>query len=279
MANCILAVRCEHKNQITHLMALCLMVVFSVIVPVTCFAQRDPLSGVNRFPEFRNLSGLAGGGYGVDADGRLSLFGPTALSTPVAHVLGHNHLFLLAEKASLRSSPRLSGGDTNGTLAATYGCTFGRINFAATDMVISASGNQAFNLQAEYIPASNSPLVGSIGVQDIFGGGGSSGRDLPGDRRTSRSFFGVATYRIDTKASPFYVSAGIGTRRFAKGFLSASYQVCKPLRLYAEHDGFGPNYGALIAWNTSRLYPMSQLAIRIGMVQYRYPTLGASLGF
>ena len=63
-----------------------------LLLPLPALTQRrtDPLDGFAQYPQFRNLSGLAGGGYGVDVEGRASLSGPTAFSTPVAYVMGHN---------------------------------------------------------------------------------------------------------------------------------------------------------------------------------------------
>lgn len=242
-------------------------------------AQRDPLAQPDRFPEFRNLSGLAGGGYGVDVDGRPSLSGPVALSTPTAHVLGRDHLYFTTERTSLVNQPELRDSLTNGTLAVTYGHTFNRLNVSVTDMIINALGKQVFNIQAQLIPTPASRWVGSIGVQDfIWGGGGSSGYLIPGDTRSSRSVFGVLTYRLPC-ARHIYVSAGIGTRRFRQGFASASCQILNPLRVYVEHDGFGINAGALASCRFGHGRSSTEFGLRVGVLQQRWITVGSTLGF
>jgi len=242
-------------------------------------ADRDPLGGIERFPEFRNLSGLAGGGYGVDVNGRPSSEGPIALSTPVAHVLGHDHLYFTGERTSLKNKPELSDRFTNGTLCATYGHTFGSVNVAMTDMVINALGKQVFNIQAQLIPDRSTRLAGSIGVQDfIWGGGGSAGHLVPGDTRSSRSLFGVVTYSFPGPLA-LHASAGIGTRRFKQGFASASCQVLAPLRLFVEHDGFGLNAGLLASWRVGHGRLGTEVGLRASLIQQRWISLGGTLGF
>jgi hypothetical protein len=211
------------------------------------------LQGPDHFPEFRGLSGLAGGGFGTDALGRLSLSGPTAYSTPTAYVLGHDRCFLMIDSIAGHRGFVL-GGKGFQTLVGMVGHTVGHLNIAFSDMVLTGQGDQAYNLQIEYVPSPMRLPDGSVrfphaifsaGIQDIGGGGGSAGDRLPGDTRSSRTVFGVVTYRMgDAERSP-YVSAGVGTRRFMKGFVSASYQVLPPVRLWVEYDGFGTNFGAL----------------------------------
>lgn len=86
-------------------------------------AQGDPTIGPGQFPQFRNLSGLSGGGYGVDSQGYSSLSGPTAFSTPIAHVLGRGHFRLELAKASFGLFPNISGRGSNGTAVIAYGQT------------------------------------------------------------------------------------------------------------------------------------------------------------
>src|SRR5437016_12117087 len=108
-------------RNLTSIMAL------AVLLPASAsFAADDPTAGPERFPQFRNLSALAGSGFGADARGFSSLSGPTALSTPVAHVLGHNQFRIAGGKMSFDSSPTLSSGKSNGTFYLMYGATLGR---------------------------------------------------------------------------------------------------------------------------------------------------------
>src|SRR5258708_7812029 len=123
------------------------------VLPHIAIGQTDPTAGPERFPQFRNLSGLAGSGYGVDISGNPSLSGPTALSTPVAHVLGHNHIQISGGKMSFSGSPELSSSNSNGTAFAAFGASFGHVNLAGSVMFLSDLGDNVFNLQAQYVPA------------------------------------------------------------------------------------------------------------------------------
>lgn len=260
------------------------------IVRVTAFAlllarpdgvsgQSDPLAGFDRYPGFRNLTGMAGSMYGVDSQGWRSLSGPTALSTPVAHVLGRGQFQLGAGRMSFDSTPRpFDSGRTNGTVFLTAGATIGRVNAAATAMLLSEELDQAFHYQFQYVPDENANLVFSVGVMDLRGHGGAAGSHIPGDGRSARSFFGVATHRIDGLPNPLYVSAGLGTRRYGNGFGSLSYQVAQPVRLWFEHDGFGFNYGALLSARTSSRHRAPELNALIGIVAGRYLMVGAGIG-
>lgn len=244
-------------------------------IPPHAEAQRG---GRNRFPQFRNLSGLAGSGYGVGADGYSSLSGPTAFSTPVAHVIGRSQWRIgFGGTNSVSASRPLLG--VNGTAVITYGHTIGRYNVALTDMVLSSGGDQAFHLQAQYIPSPEIPWVVSVGVQDAGGGGGSAGTDVPGDSDSSRSLFGVATLRLDTDAGPLYLSAGIGTRRFMHPFVSASYQVARPLRLWAERDGFAWNVGALWTYRQGSGPRVVEGNLLVGLMEGGNFAVAVGIGF
>lgn len=230
------------------------------------------------FPQFRSLSGLAGGGYGLDSEGYASLSGATAFSTPVAHVLGHNQWRVgLARTGDFRSSGLLSR--VNGTSFITFGTTVGRLNIALTDMVLSRHFDQAFHLQVQYILPEETRWAASVGVQDIGGGGGAAGTSVPGDARSSRSYFGVVTYRIDTRQSPIYLSAGIGRRRFQHFFHSASYQVVRPLRVWVEQDGFGWSAGLLLSHRAGEGRRAVEYNALVGFLEGRFLTLAVGIGF
>ena len=181
---------------------------------------------------------------------------------------------------SFSSSPELGSANSNGTAFGTFGATFQRFNVSGTVMFLSDIGDQSINLQAQYIPAAGSKIVGSVGVQDIEGGGGSAGEGFPADDgRSSRSFFGVATYRIDTTRGPIFLSGGIGTRRFKNGFASVSHQIAGPLRFYAEFDGFDFNEGFLLSFKTGQAAHSPILYAGIAMIRSQYMTLTAGIGF
>ncbi len=264
---------------------ICLGVICACLLalPSLARAQNEALTGPEQFPEFRNLSGLSGSGYGVDWQGNPSLAGPVALSTPVAYVLGHNRLRLLGGSMGNSADPatafRSSSG--NSTVFGTYGGTIGPVNIALTDMVINTSKfSQVFNLQLQYVPRTRWAIMPSIGVQDIRGGGGSAGEGIqPADRRTSTSYFITFTHQFATGANPLFVSAGVGSRRFKKGFASASYQVVRPVRAFLEWDGLGNwNEGVLFSWMTAARRPL-ELNAGVAFVRGEYITLFAGIGY
>jgi hypothetical protein len=240
--------------------------------------HKDPFYGANRFPQFRNLSGLAGGGFGTDARGYTLLGGATAYSTPTAYVLGHNQWELGLARTSFTDGPAVFT-NADGTGIAMYGTTWGRFNIAVTDMVLSAQFDQAFHLQAQYISSPTSRWTASLGMQDVGGGGGSSGDGAPDDNRTSRSAFGVTTFRGHLGSQPASLSFGIGTRRFRTGFLSGSVQLARPLRFWAEEDGFGVNFGFLLTLRANDRPHATNVSFLLGMLRNRYFTASATLGF
>ncbi len=235
--------------------------------------------GKNQYPQYRQLSGLAGGGYGLDANGRSSLSGPTAFSTPIAYVLGHDQVRLAVTSESFNSAPAFGVGTSNGKGLVAYGHTFGQVNIMASDVFKSHNLDQAYNLQASLIPLRRQPFGFSVGVQDVLGLGGSAGSGLPTDRFSSQSVFVVSTYRWDTARRPIYISAGIGTRRFAKSFSSASYQFLKPLRGWVEYDGWGFNEGVLLTGRTGHGRAQLEFNGNVGLIRGRFLTLGAGIGF
>src|SRR5271166_4257866 len=86
-------------------------------------AQRNPFIGAGDYPQFRVLSGLAGGSYGVDERGYGSLSGPTAYSTPTAFVLGRDQFEIGIGKTSFSLEPNFDNNHSNGKGIISYGHT------------------------------------------------------------------------------------------------------------------------------------------------------------
>lgn len=256
----------------------CLLLMF-LSFAVAGRAQSDPLLGKNQYPQYRNLSGLAGGGYGLDSQGYGSLSGPTAFSTPIAYVLGHDRIRLGIGALSFNGDPAFGGHRANGTGIITYGHSFGSVNIAFTDFIKSSKFDQAYNLQAGLVPFHDKPLAFSVGVQDVVGNGGSAGEKELTDRFSSQSVFLAATYRLVTTSAPVYFSAGIGTHRFGKAFASTSYRVARPLRLWLEYDGWGFNEGVLLAFRSGRRRTALETNATVGWVRGRYFALSLVFGF
>ena len=244
----------------------------------SCAAQMDPFVGPNRFPEYRNLSGLSGGAYGLDRNGRASLSGPAAFSTPIAHVLGHSQIRLHVATASFNARPELHKDRSNGTLVPSYGHTFGRYNVMITEMLLADPAERATNLQVQIPTATASRLALSAGVQGLFGAAKSHGvfEEL---ERDSRSGFACATYELPTGRQSLFITGGLGTRRFRQGFLSASMRVASPLRIWLEHDGYGLNQGVLFASQRKVGGRIFEWTLSGGYLQGRYFTFATGIGF
>jgi hypothetical protein len=275
-------VEMERKQQSPtyqpYIAALWAMLVCAL--PLRADAQKqDPFLGANQFPQFRNLSGLAGGGYGLDSQGYPSLSGPTAFSTPIAYVLGHDHFWLSTAKASFSGLFSFGNGDSNGSGVISFGHTLGSFNIAFTDFIKSATFDQSYNLQIEYLPKRYSAWAISAGVQDWQGNGGAAGTGVPGDHASSRSIFGVVTYRLGLRPHPLYLSLGVGRHRFGRLFGSMSYQLARPIRVWLEEDGYGINTGLLFA-RRLRLGPgAAEFDTSIGLLRGRYFVLSVGVGF
>ncbi len=248
--------------------------------PLAVQAQRgDPFGGFNSYPQFRNLSGLSGSGYGVDIQGYRSLSGPVAFSTPVAHTLGRGQVQIGGGAMGFDSTLQYQGSKSNGSSYLTLGATAGRLNVAGTFFIKSGSFDQVYNAQIQYIPDEGTKWVFSLGAQDIEGRGGAAGEALPEDQLSSQSFFGVLTYRWDTGRNPIYVSAGFGTRRYGRMFGSISHQVFKPLRVWAEADGYSLNYGVTGAWRLAPGRRGLEVSTTLGMIRGQYLAWSLGVGF
>jgi hypothetical protein len=252
-------------------------------------AQKSPFIGKNEFPQFRQISGLSGGGYGLDADGWGSLDGATAFSTPLGIALGHDQFRIDgADTAfSLNHLPRGISNDPRGTAKAflSYGHSFGELNFAYTYFVKSGEGDSVTNLQVSYSRGRTYDPAVSFGVQDLVGNGGSAGQGIPGDSETSRSFFGALTVPVALNGEPLFLSGGYGSRRFQKGFASASYRFWGPFRGWTEYDGFGINEGLLVGYRSRGLTEDGakqhafEADLLLGFIRGRYPTIGLTVGY
>ncbi len=258
-------------------------------IVAVCSAQ-NPFFGRNEFPQFRQISGLSGGGYGLDLDGWGSLSGATAFSTPLGIALGHDQVRLGADVTQF-SLNHLSGSFSNNRYGSskaffTYGHSFGdELSVAYSYFVKSYRGDASTDLQVSYKPKGQDQVSISAGVQDIVGDGGSAGANIPGDTDTSRSIFGAITTHVPLGNNPLYLTGGWGSRRFDKGFASSSYQIIGPFRLWTEYDGFGFNEGILLAGRVHNTTEEGGPAhgfeanLMLGFIRGRYPTAALTLGF
>ena len=169
--------------------------------------ERDPFFGKNEFPQYRNISGLAGGGYGTDAQGRLSLTGPTAFSTPTAYTLGHDQAYHRHRRHQLsgRSLLRYRSPEQFGRRSR-MGIRSGRSTLPSRTFSKARRSTRPSTCRPVLIPLHKNRLGASLGVQDLLGLGGSAGTALPTDRYSSQSVFFAFTYPLSTGGSTPLVS-------------------------------------------------------------------------
>lgn len=220
-----------------------LAVTLALLAPLA-LAQKD-FQGRDEFPQFRNLGGLPGNMVPVGPDGIPNYFGALSLSTPTAYTLGGWHgiagFGTMSFDSRLRSPEGRDGQTTtNSTAQFMLGSTIRGIgNFSATYMVLSNLGDGAFNFS--FTPANQPEKVKwAIGIQDLRGGGGAAGENIPGDSDSSASLYTVTTFKINEKT---HASIGTGTRRFKGFFGNISTNITPNIKTTLEYDAFNWNVG------------------------------------
>lgn len=260
------------------------LVVASVLA-TTAVAQKD-LNGIGQFPQFRSLSGLPGGGFGVGKDGKPLFDGAFSLSTPIAYSLDGISLGIANLSDSLRprffGTGRGEGGRSNGTAFVMGGTRLGELGtFSGTYMVLSSIGDMCFNFQ--FTPnIRQEKFAVAVGVQDAFNSGGEAGEVLDSViSPNSRSWYGVATFEAQKDV---FVSVGAGGRRFDGPFGNVSFPIAPRLRGMVEYDTFNWNVGVL-----GEVYRFQQrggydpkhtsASAFLGVVRGKYLTWGLNISF
>ena len=250
-------------------------VFLAALVGLTVMASaQSELSGRDQFPQFRGLSALPGGAFALGPDGNPDANGAMSFSTPIGFCLGHYRLSFGASTISKNSSFAAFKGDKgssdgNGTAYLMGGAELGSAGRVTVGfMVLSSFGDNAWNIQFQ--PGQQKgPVWYSVGVQDVFGSGGSSGESSPGDEATSRSFYAVGTGLV---APNTYVSAGWGSRRFSHGFINASTNLGRDFKAVIEHDGFNVNAGLACTLGYDRDDRGRNVTIFLGYTRLKYLT-------
>jgi hypothetical protein len=108
----------------------------------------------------------------------------------------------------------------------------------------------------------------SVGVQDLL----DETRTTPNFYESAQTFYAASTY----ENNGVYLSGGVGTKRFSKGFGSVSAPLVRNTRAMVEHDGFGWNYGVEV-----QVFDVatSRASLFVGSCQGRYATWAVSWKF
>lgn len=248
-------------------------------------AQQE-LFGEKSYTSFRGISGLSGGGFGIGTDGRVTLRGATALSTPIGTVIGPRQWFVYGSNLSNNLSPRFPSRldaqndatrNSNGSagIMSSWGTSLGTI--AVSGVLTTGDLDSSLNLQFQ--PAGQKGTTRfSIGVQDLFStsaaNNGAVQKTLGGGNSTSPFVVGTTSLGKDS-----FLSYGAGLNRFKGPFGSLSVPV-GPVQGFVEYDTFNWNFGitARIWRKEFNLGEREQSAwLSAGVVRGRY--LYWSLGF
>ncbi len=197
------------------------------------------------YPEFRYMSGLPGGGFGVTPDHGIGFDGALQLNIPVGYTPGAGSYVLGGYSSAVDGGfpTDYDGADVNGMAVFGLGGTWRGHGLWLADMETGEELESAYNLQVELVPARPGRPGVSIGVVDLFGRRTS---DLEHPEYTdSRSFFVAATWAAGDERHPLWVTMGAGNGRFNdRLFGGISYQATDRLKLVAEYDGWNVNAGA-----------------------------------
>ncbi|HEY0867333.1 MAG TPA: hypothetical protein VGE01_08140 [Fimbriimonas sp.] len=243
------------------------------LLAVCAYAQDPAADGAGGYPQFRNISGLPGGGFGVRPDGTVGISGALALTTPIAYSLRSRYYVAVAGAMSFDMTPRFNFDDDdelasmNGTAALLGGFSSPNLDLTVGGLLLSSIGDTVLNLHASPTKAFGGLRFG-VGVQDVFNTGGEYGHLDPRGPGDSRSIYGVVTHEF--AESRVYASLGIGSNRFNDGFGNVSVPLGDLARGYLEYDGkwvgFGAAYGAgnftLLAGVTDGKYLVYSAAYR-----------------
>lgn len=263
----------------------------AALAAAACSMAQVELIGQHRYPQFRGLSGLPGGGFAVKADGSLDFSGAMAYTTPIAYTPGGGRFVfaagIISNNRKFRFFAERGGADKaegNGTAYGLAGLDVpGAGRLSTSFMMLSGVQDSVLNFQFQPLIPGNIQVA--AGVQDISGVGGSGGT-FDQDRESSQSFYLVGTAPFGEKG---HVSLGYGTKRFSKGFASASYTVIPRVKGVLEFEGFHWNYG--VAVNTGPLWRRGaslmeetvgrnpELTMFVGLTRGKYATWSLAFSF
>lgn len=239
----------------------------AVALTLTVHGWADAASGGPRqYPQFRTASGLPGGCFGVNSQGRFDINGALSLSTPIGYSLVRGQRVGLVSAMSYDSNwnfidpnqdDELKG--INGTLAGMVGFD-GRWGSATLSiMALSRILDHVINIQYQ-LPSTHDRLGLSVGVQDLFSKGGSMGHTYADDGKCSRSVYAAATCEL-SKGS--FATLAFGNYRFDNLTGNLSFPVAKNLKGCVEYDGYD--------WNTLATYaPVDRVQVSLGFINRKY---------
>lgn len=197
-----------------------------------------------RFPDFRFISGLPGGGYGVTPEGAPGFNGATQISIPVAYTPSGRSYIVGAHVGQLTEDFQLDfrGDDVNGNVTFAVGLGSPGKSWYLADMETSDAWESSYNVQKQLVGERGKTPAVAVGIIDLL----SVREDGPGQTDAgARSAFVVATKDIGRANHPTYLTGGFGTGRFHNRlFGGLSHRLDERVSTMIEYDGYSTNVGA-----------------------------------
>jgi len=219
-----------------------------------------------RFPDFRFISGLPGGGYGVTPEGAPGFTGATQISIPVAYTPSGCSYIVAAHVGQLTDDFELDlyGDNVNGNLTLAVGLGKPGKGWYVADMETSSGWESSYNVQKQLRAESDKGPALAVGLLDVLDQREFS--SLQGDTG-ARSLYVVGTKEIGSVDHATYLTAGVGTGRFHnRPFGGVSRRLCERATGMVEYDGYSGNIGATISLLAHPAEKQHNLTLLLGYV-------------
>jgi hypothetical protein len=250
------------------------LIIAGVLLAV--LATGAPALEFQNYHEFRYMSGLPGGGFGVTPDGLVGWEGALQMNVPIGYTPAQGNIALAAHSSAVNGGLEIGfeGHDINGTI--TFGVGVGPRRYPVwfSNMMTAKRGESAYNVQVQLRPEDEKWPAISVGVVDLSNRRASSiARIFEGE---ARSFFVVATREAGTPENPLYLTLGYGNKCFNDRFFGgASYTFNDRLKLLLEYDGWCVNGG--VAYDLAQFGDDWRAVLLVGAVKMERFTTGISI--
>lgn len=232
------------------------------------------------FPEFRYISALPGGGFGVTPEGRVGFDGALMMNVPVAYTPCSGNFvggYWSGSTDPWDINIGTEGSDVNGTALLAAGLGKPEHGLYVAFMPTSKESEAAWNFQLQLRGDDWDKPAFAIGVQDS-----SNQRDRHKGvhKGGSRSFYGVATGRLGSEDNFVYLTLGWGGGRFnSRPFGGVSWPFHDHFTAFAEYDGFNANVGLAHSWLTRLSERQWNVVSIFGLVDLNRPLLGSCVTY
>jgi hypothetical protein len=231
------------------------------------------------FAEFRYLSPLPGGAFGVTPEGRVGFDGALQVNIPVAYTPGRGNFvtgYWSGATAEWRVRFGTEGPNVNGSGLIAAGLGQAPHSLYVAFMPTSKESEAAWSAQLQLTPDRWDKPAFAIGCQDW-----ANQRDRrPGHPGGSRSFYGVLTGRRGTEDKFVFITLGYGNGRFNnRPFGGVSWPCAKRWTVFAEYDGFNANVGVAHSFHSRFDQRRWNIVSTVALVDCSRFTTGAALTY